>query len=234
VARESEDGELRFARAQHAGFQDLKCGGERCAPGALQDFQEPRLLGDIPVRVAGARVRQDSHALSLRPVAEARAGESDQVLDHGGAVHLEEEVVIGLFGLPAMLRLFFQLGTRADGDEDRAVSLGIVQRLAETRAGERGTVETKSVLAEREALALACVEPGAAVFGIPGARPLGQLVRTTLERIAAWIAEEARIFVRGNIDGRGSGGEFQKTGQRAHGIASTGLNWQPSTKKSKK
>ena len=64
--------------------------------------------------------------LPLRPLAQPRARHRRQVLDHGRAERLQEEVFVRMFIRPRLLRAFLDLRARADGrnhDDVRASSL---------------------------------------------------------------------------------------------------------------
>src|SRR4051812_41854239 len=70
------------------------------------------------------------------------------------------------------------------------------------------------------------------MLGIPTPRPGSEFRGAAGQFVPARIAEEARVFGRVHIDGRRSVEDLNHDATCA--ADSTGLNWQPSTKKSKK
>ena len=152
------------------------------------------------------------------------------MLDDSGAKNLQEEVCLWLFILPQPPALFLRFLAGADSDEHDAVRLRLVQRAVQAQACEGNAVNENRVPGEREALRLARVEPGPAVLPVPTSRPFRQILRSAIENVAARITEQTGGLLWRDIDHRHGAGQPQRVGQRAHGIASTGLNWQPSTK----
>ena len=87
-----------------------------------------------------------------------------EMLDDGGGEDFEEEILVGFFVLPAAAALCFGFRACADGDKNYAVGFGLLERVLETLAGERGSVDVNGVAGDFEAFRLAGVEPGAAVL----------------------------------------------------------------------
>ena len=50
------------------------------------------------------------------------------MLDHRGSEHLKEEILVGLFFLPAAAAFFLRFRARADGDQNHAVRLRLLER----------------------------------------------------------------------------------------------------------
>ena len=171
-------------------------GAARCR----EQREQRGLLGDVPLRIAGAVVRQHRQALRLGPAAQAGAGLRHQVLDDGRAVDLEEEVLVGLLVLPQPRRFRFELGPGADGDQHRAVRPGVDQRSgAGGVLAKRRAVEAHAVGVERSASTPRGRRPtaGRARRTRPRPRPASAAARPS-SAVPARIAEQPLVL--GGID----------------------------------
>src|SRR6185437_5086862 len=105
VTRQAEDSEQSLLRAQHACLKNFHGRRKRLPLPALHQFEQPGLLGYIPLRVPRTVVRQHRHLPLLRPFAEPSAGGRSQMFDHRRAKHLQKEIFVRLPLLPAPVRL---------------------------------------------------------------------------------------------------------------------------------
>ena len=206
MPRDAEDRELRLLGAQHAGVKRFHPGRELLAPRLPDQFEKTRLFGDVPIRVAGTGVRQHSHATLFRPIAKTGSGNRGQLLDNGGGVHLEEEILVRLLFLPEPAGFFLGFRSSAHGNENCAMRAGLLEGAVQALAVESHTVNLdqvglKCVIVARKfkALRLARVEPWAAILGVPVPRPIGQLAGTTVENPSARVAEEPQKFLLRHI-----------------------------------
>src|SRR6185295_4075047 len=115
------------------------------------------------------------HRLAVRPGTQTRAGHRRQMLDDGGAEHLEEEVLVRPFFEPGAMSLALDLRAGADGDDHDALRISLHEHAPKAIAGERHAVDVNRPRADRQPLRLARVHPRPTMRGVPGASPLREL-----------------------------------------------------------
>ena len=231
VPGETEYREQRFLRPQHPRLEHLHRGWQRLQPVARDEGEERRLVGDLPVGIPRAVVRQNRQLVGVGHRTEAPARRRDEVLHDRGAIHFEKEILVGLLVQPTTLRLLFDLGACTHGDEDDAFCFRIAQRVQQPLAGEGHAIDDDPIATVVEALRFARVDPRAAMRGVPRPRLVRQLERALVQLVIARIAEQSLIFRLLDIrDGRGIGQRDHQPALSCCVVVSTGLNWQPSTK----
>ncbi len=234
VTRQSENCQQSFFGAQHASVKHFHTGRERLSSRPLHQFEQAGLLRDVPFGIPRAVVGQHSHVVLFRPVTETSSGRRGQMLDDRGTEYLEEKILVRFFVLPAPATFLFGFRTRAHGNHDHAVGFSLLERALEAFAGERKSIHVNGVAFDFEVLRLPRIKPRPAVPCVPVPRPIRQFPSAACEHPAARITEQPHIFLRQHIYIGKRAGQLHGFGYVAHGIGSTGLNWQPSTKKLKK
>jgi hypothetical protein len=157
-------------------------------PGSESDgskAEQPRLIGDIPLRVARAVVRQDGHPLAVRPRAEPRANGRGQMFDYGRSEHLEKEILVGLLLEPRTPRLLLEFRPCADRDEHDGVRPGFCQRAMEPRTGKRDAFRPDRRRRAARRLRPDARRPTAVHVRRTRPRPVGQFERATVEHVSA-------------------------------------------------
>src|SRR6185437_3287684 len=201
---------------------------------ALHQFEQPWLLGYIPIRVSRTVVRQHRHLPLLRPFAKPSAGGGSQMFNLGRAKHLQKKIFVRLSLLPAPVRLGLSLRPCAYRNKDYTVCSRLLERRLHSLAGELRAIDVNKVISNFKVLGLSRVKPRTSIFGIPVTRPVCQFERAAFQHPATRIAEKTHVLLRQHIDAGMPADQFEGFGYVAHAIGSTGLNWQPSTKKLKK
>src|SRR5262249_28329711 len=115
---------------------------------------------------------------------------------------------------------------------DHAMRLSFGQSLLQRLGVEADAVERNRAAKQFEAVCFACVGPGPPVFGVPSAGGVSQLASSVAEHPSARIAEQSFVLAERDVDGRTRIDLFNHS--TASTVDYTCLNWQPSTKKSKK
>jgi hypothetical protein len=122
------------------------------------------------------------------------------VLDDGGAVDLQEEVLVGLPLLPELVGLRFELRPGADRDRDGAVRPGISQGPRKLGAGKRHPVEAHGGVRDLQRLESARVDPWLPVARIPVAGPLDQFSGPVPDDPVTRVAQQPLVLGRRHVD----------------------------------
>ena len=231
-ARDAEDGEQRFLR--HAACRNparRACPGSRRAPiSSRRAPADPRCpTRDSPGCSAAAPPWRpaSAHAHRRAPVIVVRCSTTAEPYIS------RKKYSSGLLFEPAALGLALELRARADGDEHDALRIRLHERAPQTIAGERHAVDVNRPRADRRAAPTwRAYTHGRPCAAYHVARPLRQLQRAALEHVAARVTRAAACTPRLHVDVWTSVSPSRSPTRESR--IHTGLNWQPSTKKSKK
>src|ERR1022692_2176293 len=177
-------------------------------------------------------MRQDGHPMLLGPGAQTSAGHVGQMLHDRGTEDLEEEVLVGLAFLPQPPRFLLEFRTGPGRHQNRAMGPRLFERPLQPFAVESHALDSNGIARDLDPFGFARVDPGTPVIGVPRACPIGQFACALRELVIRRITQQPPVF--GRLDTDIGSGISQFDHPATWCMDSMGLNWQPSTKKSKK
>ena len=231
VTGDAEDREQRFLRSQHAGLEHLERDRAGRAPAIRSSSAAVRRwpTRDSPgCSAAGRRtLRASAQAHNRAPVMVTRCSTTAEPNIS------RKKYSSGFSSRQRVCASSSSSGAGADGDEHRAMGAGCVERVPQPRAGEAHAVDDDRVVVDAQrarSLARRPTAGRAARTSRAPSRPV-RCARSSSTQPAR-IPEQPRVLGGLHVDSRSGVDDLDHRVDLV--LASTGLNWQPSTKKSKK